>query len=77
MAHTLRLAGVAAWALAHPALYGYHLASLNGVQDVAVCAPMQAGLAPPRVGARGVGGTALHDCLSVDVRLAMLFWYLS
>lgn len=64
---SLRLVGIAAWALAHPALYGYHLASLNGVQDVAVCQPMQAGFRA--VSDAGVSLSGLHSCLAVDVSL--------
>jgi hypothetical protein len=60
----LKLIGIAAWAVAHPALYGYHLASLNGVQDVAVCPAVQADVAVRALNLRG--------CLDVDVSIGWI-----
>lgn len=47
-------AATAIWAIAHSATYGYHIASLNGLQDAVVCGES--------------GRRSQWDCLDVSVR---------
>ncbi|KAI9637137.1 putative vacuolar membrane protein [Dioszegia hungarica] len=49
---TARRAAVALWAIAHSATYGYHIASLNGVQTAVIC--------------DGSTGRSRWDCLDVS-----------
>lgn len=47
----------ALWAIAHSALYGYHISSLNGVQEAVICSDRSS-----RAGKLG-----LRDCLDLSV----------